>query len=230
MLCCHRESLRPENAPESLRREGWNNHVYDISLLEYGSGCVQEGVVTARNCRDVDLAGYRNGTDPDVLERAHIRHANVLAAVTGADEINLVATSLARFEFHVPRTIARVHTPQNVWMFTEAMGVDVAVNQADLMAHLIAEEMSVGDMMTLLKLRKGQYSLVEEKVHSAAQVVGSAVRDLRLPSQCVLTAIIRGGQLLLPHHDVIVQSGDEVLAVAHASALPQLAALLGRPG
>src|SRR5215208_1668090 len=56
-----------------------------------------------------------NGTDPDVLERADIRHANVLAAVTGADEINLVATSLARFEFHVPRTIARVHTPQNVW-------------------------------------------------------------------------------------------------------------------
>ena len=171
-----------------------------------------------------------NGTDPEVLERADIRQANVLAAVTGADEINLVATSLARFEFHVPRTIARVHTPQNVWMFTDAMGVDVAVNQADLMAHLIVEEMSVGDMMTLLKLRKGQYSLVEEKVHSAAQAVGSAVRDLRLPSQCILTAIIRGGQLLLPHHDVIVQSGDEVLAVAHASALPQLAALLGRPG
>jgi len=169
-----------------------------------------------------------NGTDPDVLERAGIRHAHVLAAVTGADEVNLVVTSLARFEFHVPRTIARVHTPQHAWMFTSVMGVDVAVNQADLMAHLIAEEMSLGDMMTLLKLRKGQYSLVEEQVHPAARAVGTAVRDLQLPAECVLAAIIRDGRLVLPQGDVVLQSNDEVLVVAHSSALPALAALLGR--
>ena len=63
------------------------------------------------------------------------------------------------------RTLARVHTPKHAWMFTPAMGVDVALNQADVLAHLIAEEMSLGDMMTLLKLRKGQYALVEEQVH-----------------------------------------------------------------
>jgi len=170
-----------------------------------------------------------NGTDPDVLERAGIRQANVLAAVTGANEVNLVATSLARFEFHVPRTIARVHTPQNAWMFTEVMGVDVAVNQADLMAHLIAAEMSLGDMMTLLKLRKGQYALVEEQVYPSARAVGTALRDLQLPAECVLAAIIRGGRLLLPQGDFVLQSSDEVLAVAHASVLPALAALLGRP-
>ena len=172
---------------------------------------------------------HGNGTDPSVLESAGIRQAAVLAAVTGADETNLVVTSLARFEFHVPRTIARVHTPHHAWMFNEILGVDVAVNQADLMAHLIAEEMSLGDMMTLLKLRKGQYSLVEEKVHPAALVVGHPLGNLQIPSECVLAAIIRDGRLLLPHHDVIVHSGDEVLAVAHAKALPQLAALLGRP-
>jgi trk system potassium uptake protein TrkA len=105
-----------------------------------------------------------SGTDPNVLEAAGIRQANVVAAVTGADEANLVVTSLARFEFGVPRTISRVNNPSNAWMFTAEMGVDVALNQADLMAHLIAEEMSLGDMMTLLKLRRGQYSLVEEKV------------------------------------------------------------------
>ncbi|MBI3302420.1 MAG: TrkA family potassium uptake protein [Deltaproteobacteria bacterium] len=93
---------------------------------------------------DVVISG--NGTDPTVLEAAGIRQAHVVAAVTGTDETNLVVTSLARFEFNVPRTIARVHTPKNVWMFTLAMGVDVALNQADLMAHLIAEEMSLGDM------------------------------------------------------------------------------------
>ena len=63
-----------------------------------------------------------SGTDPAVLESAGIRQAAVLAAVTGADETNLVATSLARFEFHVPRTIARVHSPQHAWMYNETMG------------------------------------------------------------------------------------------------------------
>ena len=89
---------------------------------------------------DVVIAG--NGTDPAVLETAGIRQAHVVAAVTGTDETNLVVTSLARFAFHVPRTIARVHTPKNAWLFTPAMGVDVPLNQADVLAHLIAEEMS----------------------------------------------------------------------------------------
>lgn len=83
-----------------------------------------------------------NGTDPAVLEAAGIRQAHVVAAVTGTDASNLVVTSLARFEFTVPRTIARVHRPTHAWMFTPAMGVDVALNQAELLAHLIAEEMS----------------------------------------------------------------------------------------
>ena len=89
---------------------------------------------------DVVIAG--NGTDPTVLETAGIRQAHVVAAVTGTDETNLVVASLARFAFHVPRTIARVHTPQHPWLFTPAMGVDVALNQADVLAHLIAEDMA----------------------------------------------------------------------------------------
>ena len=168
-----------------------------------------------------------NGADPVVLEAAGIRQAHVVAAVTGSDETNLVVTSLARFEFSVPRTIARVHTPKNAWMFTPAMGVDVALNQADLMAHLIAEEMSLGDMMTLLKLRKGQYSLVEEQVHPLAPAVGKAIRDLDLPSECALAAVIRQGQLLIPRADLVLQPADEVLAVVHAAHMLQLAALLG---
>jgi trk system potassium uptake protein TrkA len=169
-----------------------------------------------------------SGTDPNVLEAAGIRRADVVAAVTGADETNLVVTSLARFEFGVPRIIARVNNPRNAWMFTPEMGVDVALNQADLMAHLIAEEMSLGDMMTLLKLRKGQYSLVEEKVHPTSAAAGKALRDLDLPAECVLAAVIRKGQLIIPRGDTVLQPADEVLAVMHASQLAQLAALLGR--
>lgn len=169
-----------------------------------------------------------SGTDPNVLEAAGIRRADVVAAVTGADETNLVITSLARFEFDVPRIIARVNNPKNAWMFTPEMGVDVALNQADLMAHLIAEEMSLGDMMTLLKLRKGQYSLVEEKVDPTSVAAGKALRDLNLPAECVLAAVIRKGQLIIPHGDLVLQPADEVLAVVHASQLVQFAALLGR--
>ena len=168
-----------------------------------------------------------SGTDPNVLEAAGIRRADVVAAVTGADETNLVVTSLARFEFNVPRIIARVNNPKNAWMFTPEMGVDVALNQADVMGHLIAEEMSLGDMMTLLKLRKGQYSLVEEKVHPTSVAAGKALRDLDLPAECVLAAVIRKGQLIIPRGDTVLQPADEVLAVVHASQLGQFAALLG---
>jgi trk system potassium uptake protein TrkA len=168
-----------------------------------------------------------SGTDPNVLEAAGIRRADVVAAVTGADETNLVVTSLARFEFGVPRIIARVNNPKNAWMFTPEMGVDVALNQADVIGHLIAEEMSLGDMMTLLKLRKGQYSLVEEKVHPTSVAAGKALRDLDLPAECVLAAVIRKGQLIIPRGDTVLQPADEVLAVVHASQLAQLAVLLG---
>lgn len=171
---------------------------------------------------------HGSGTDPSLLESTNIRQANVVAAVTGMDETNLVAANLARHEFHVPRIIARVNNPNNAWMFTPEMGVDVALNQADLIAHMIAEEMSLGDMMTLLKLRKGRYSLVEEKVHPDSVAAGKAVRDLHLPVECVLSAVIRKGQLIIPHGDLVLQPVDEVLAVVHASQIGTLASLLGR--
>jgi len=171
-----------------------------------------------------------NGTDPAILEAAGVRQANVVAAVTGADETNLVVTSLARFEFHVPRTIARIKNPRNAWMFTPEMGVDVALNQADLLAHLIAEEMSLGDMTTLLKLRKGQFSLVEEKVHPESAASGKALRQLPLPEACVIVAVLRKGQMLHPAPGLTLQPADEVLAVVHAAQAGKLAALLGPPG
>jgi trk system potassium uptake protein len=174
---------------------------------------------------DVVVTG--SGTDPNVLEAAGICQAQAVAAVTGADETNLVVASLAHFEFRVPRIITRVNNPRNTWLFTPQMGVDVALNQADLMAHLIAEEMSLGDIMTLLKLNKGQYSFVEEKITPVAGVVGKAVRDLNLPPECVLAAIIRQGKLMLPCGDTRLEPADEVFAVVHSSQLAQLEALLG---
>lgn len=167
-----------------------------------------------------------SGTDPVLMESIGARLAEVVAAVTGADEVNLIVCSLARIEFGVQRTIARVNNPKNDWLFTPDMGVDVALSQADLMAHLIAEEMSLGEMMTLLKLRKGQYSLVEEKIVAGSGASGRMLRDLALPHECVITAIIRAGDLLIPRDDVVLRPGDEVLAVAHTAELEALAAAL----
>ncbi len=168
-----------------------------------------------------------DGSSPSVLEIAGIKNANVLAAVTGEDEANLVITTLGRFEFKVPRIIARVNNPKNAWLFTPDMGVDVSLNQADIFARLIAEEMSLGDMMTLLKLRKGEYALVEEKVHPSAAVNGKTLRELSMPSECVLAAIIRKNKLIIPRGDTVLQAADEVLAVVHSSQASQLAAMLG---
>jgi len=105
----------------------------------------------------------------------------------------------------------------------------VALNQPDILAKLIAEEMSLGDMMTLLKLRKGEYSIVEEKVHPQALVVGKALRDISLPSDCVFVAVLRKGQMIVPRGETVLQPVDEVIALIHSSRTAELAGLLSRP-
>jgi trk system potassium uptake protein TrkA len=170
-----------------------------------------------------------DGSSPTVLEKAGIRDALVMAAVTRDDETNLVLTSLARFEFNVPRTIARVNNPKNAWLFTPEMGVDVGLNQADILAHLIAEEMSLGDMMTLLKLKRGEYSLVEEKVFPTAPAAYKAIRDLKLPHECTIVAIIRNHQLIIPHGSTVLEPADEVMALVNGKQLAELAGILAPP-
>ena len=170
-----------------------------------------------------------DGSSPTMLEKAGIQNAQVLAAVTGSDETNLVVTSLGKFEFNVPRVIARVNNSKNAWLFTPEMGVDVSLNQAEILAKLTAEEMSLGDMMTMLKLRRGKYSLVEEKIFPGAQAVGVAVKDLQLPQNCIISGIIRHGEIIIPRGVTILEEGDEILALVDDSARGQLAKLLGRP-
>jgi len=168
-----------------------------------------------------------DGSSPTTLEAAGVKKANVLAAVTGSDETNLVITSLGRFEFNVPRVIARVNNPKNAWLFTREMGVDVALNQAEILGRLIAEEMSLGDMMTLLKLRRGEFSLIEEKVYPTAPAAGKMLRELELPDECTIVAIIRNHEMLIPRGDTVLKPADEVLALVHSSKLKYLADLLG---
>lgn len=170
-----------------------------------------------------------DGSSPAVLEQAGVLQANVLAAVTGADDTNLVISSLARFEFKVPRIIGRVNNPKNAWLFTPEMGVDISLNQAEILAHLVAEEMSLGDMMTLLKLRRGEFSLVEEKVHPDSVAANKTLRELATPPETTIVAIIRKSKLIIPHGETILLPADEVIALLHNSHLAELGALLSPP-
>ena len=166
---------------------------------------------------------------PDILEQAGIKQANVLAACTADDATNLSLCFIAREMFNIPRTIARVNNPRNAWLFNENFNVDVALNSANVLASLIREEMSMGDMMTLLKLRRGKYSLVEEKVPAGAKAIGVAIKDMGLPNECVIAAIIRNGNITLPRGDFTFMEDDEVLAIADPVAAQQLSVLLTPP-
>lgn len=170
-----------------------------------------------------------NATELEVLERAGIREVDVLAACTTADEDNLVVCYLARQQFGVPRTIARINDPRNAWLFDHKFCVDVALNNATVIAGLIQEEMSLGDMMTLLKLRRGDYSLVEEKIPPGARAVGVALKDLGLSDECVIAAIIRQGKVVVPRGMSTFEVGDEILAITNQEGLERLRRLFLPP-
>jgi trk system potassium uptake protein TrkA len=170
-----------------------------------------------------------DGTDPQTLEAAGIQRAQVLAAVTADDAENLVVASLARHQYGVRRIIGRINNPKNAWLFSPDFGVDVPLNNADIMAKLIEEEMSIGDMMIMLKIRRGRYSLVEEKIAPGAKAIGIPIKDLPLPEHCIISGILRAGEMVLPRGITVLEEGDEVLALVDEPAREDLAQLLGRP-
>jgi len=170
-----------------------------------------------------------NPVDPSVLEAAGIREVQAVASVTSSDPSNLALCFLAKSMFGVPRTIARVNNPNNAWLFNDKFHVDVALNSADVLAHLIQEEMSLGDMMTIFKIRRGLYSVVEEKVPAGAKGIGIELKDMGLAEYCVIAAIIRNGVMTLPRGDSTLQENDEIIAVTSSEGAKKLADLLADP-
>lgn len=166
-----------------------------------------------------------NPKDLQVLEQAGIREANVVVACTSSDADNVVLCYLARTLYQVPRTISRINNPRHAWLFTEKMHVDVALNESSILAHLIEEEMSLGDMMTLLKLRRGQYSLVEVVIPPGAKAAGKAIKDISFSEKCVIAAIFRKGETIIPRGVTVLEVGDEVLAITDAEGQVRLAEL-----
>ncbi len=198
---------------------------HDVTLLEHRSQ------VLAHLHRDLptELVYEGNATDPRTLELAGIQHAEVLVASMSNDAENLSLCFIARERFHVARTIATINDPRNAWLFDKKFHVDIALNQADILASLIEQEMSLGDMMTLLKLRRGSHSLVSETLPPEARAVGVAIQDLPLPRSSVICAILRGGEVVIPRGNVRLEAGDDVLALVDDASAPEVAALFGSP-
>ncbi len=148
------------------------------------------------------------------LEQAHFGEFDVVISATGDDKVNLVVSLLAKTEFTVGRVVARINHPSNEWLFTESWGVDVAVSTPRVLAALVEEAVSVGDLVRLFTFRQGQANLIEITLSADAPCAGRPVRDLVLPRDATLVTIVRGSRVITPTPDEPLEPGDELLFVA----------------
>lgn len=148
------------------------------------------------------------------LEDAGLETYDVMVGATGDDKVNLVVSLLAKTEFSVSRVVARINHPSNEWLFTEAWGVDHAVSTPRVLAALVEEAVEVGDIVRLFGLREGQANLIELTLPEGAPVSGRCMRDLDLPKDAALVAVIRGTRVITPTPEEPLEPGDELLFVA----------------
>ena len=170
-----------------------------------------------------------DGSSPQILEQVGVAKADLLVALTHNDEDNLVICRLAKHHFHVPRVIARVNNPLNEWLYTKSWGVDVAISQVHLTSKVIEEEIGMGELITLLKLNRGEAALVEVRLPETSPCRGKTIRDLAPPTDTVIVTVIRGGKLVIPRGDTLLEAGDEILAVSTVAAEKSLKDLLVGP-
>lgn len=170
---------------------------------------------------------FGSGTSPITLASAEAEKADVVTCVTGRDEVNLVASTIAKFEFQVPRVIARVNNPNNTWLYNIGMGVDAAINQADIISHMVVEEMSMKSLMTLMQLSRGGYSIIQLLVSEKSETVGKEIKDISLPEFCIMIAIYRGEDLIIPHGNTTIFPGDRIMFFSADSGHNELDKLFG---
>ena len=160
------------------------------------------------------------------LEEADVAACDVVVAATGDDKANLVVSLLAKTEFAVARVVARVNRAENEWLFTEQWGVDVAVSKPRLMAALVEEAVTVGDLVRLMTFRQGEANLVEITLPVDAPYVGEPVRSVPLPRDSALVTILRGKRVLVPTPDDPLEAGDELIFVCTSEVEDQIRAVI----
>ena len=203
----------------SIARELLHNG-HQVLLIDKDADDVQAGRVPDASWLLADAC------ETSSLHEAGLADCDVVVAATGDDKANLVVSLLAKTEFGVPRTVARVNNPKNEWLFDEAWGVDVAVSTPRLMTALVEEAVSVGDLVCLLTFRQGQANLVELTLAPDASLVGRTVGSIAWPVDSALVAILREGRVITPSPDASLEAGDELLIVATSEVEAELDVLL----
>jgi trk system potassium uptake protein TrkA len=155
-----------------------------------------------------------DGCEPSVLDRAHVAQADLVAALTGDDEDNLVVSFLSKTTHQVPMVFARTNHPKNEWMFNRTWGVDVAVSTANVIYSLIDKEVSLGDVITLMRLSAENMVIDELTLPPDAFAVGRSLAELSLPKSAHVMAIISDGEVVVPRGDTVMCSGDELLILS----------------
>jgi trk system potassium uptake protein len=196
---------------------------HDIVMIEQNKDLVE----TLRPEFDVNwVAG--DACELVTLEQAVLSACDVVVAATGDDEDNLVISLLAKQEFAVPSVISRVNHPDNLWLFTETWGVDVAMSMPHLLASHVEEVVSIGDAVKLMELEQGKVGLFEVTLAEGSPAAGKTCSDLSLPPDCALVAVVREGHVFPPSGETPLSTADEVLALASPEAEADLRrALIG---
>jgi trk system potassium uptake protein len=182
---------------------------HDVALIEKRAEIVEK-LVSELPGRVLLIHG--DGCDAAFQEDAGVGRAEVFVAATGDDDDNLVACQLAKVAFGLPRAIARVNNPKNEHIFN-ALGIE-AISSTTIISRMIEEEATVGDIRTLIALRKGNMAIVEIELPTDRCVVcNKAVSELDLPVDCILVALVRGDdEVVTVHGDTLLQPGDQVIA------------------
>ncbi|MDQ2805887.1 MAG: NAD-binding protein [Chloroflexota bacterium] len=196
------------------------NEGHEILLIEKNAQKVQ---IWRDRFGSVVLQG--DGCEVTTLEQAGAGRADVVIAVTGGDEDNLVICQVAKQRFHVRKTIARVNNPKNEDIFRR-LGVDVTVSQTNVIRSLIEQTIPDRPLVHLLTLRHNGMEIVETTVSEDSLVVGQPLTDIKLPLNVVLSAILRDGEMIIPNGATILWAGDEVIAVAERASEAPLRRLL----
>ena len=187
----------------ALRRSG-----HEVLIIEQ-----RQAVVDRSDVEDGIEWYVGDSCEVSSLREAKLEECEVLVAATGDDEDNLVTSLLAKQEFGIPRVIARVNHPKNEWMFTENWGVDQFVSTPQLITSLVEEAVNVGKLVEILRFEGGLARLVEVTLADNSPVVGKAIRDLEIPRDATIVALLREDHLIVPRGDTVFETGDEVLAL-----------------
>src|SRR5512132_492409 len=155
---------------------------------------------------------YGDASELWVLERAGIQRADLVIAVTGDDEDNLLICQIAREKYLCERIIARVNNPRNLQWF-ELLGIQPAVSATDLILRLIEHEVPSYGLVHLLDLRDEQLEIIEVEVGQSAPAAGMKVADVELPDGSLIISVLRNGKGFVPKADTVIDAGDEVLLV-----------------